>query len=96
MLIGGRIRTVGGCWWTIGWPLPIRHRGEDILIRPLAVGEQIVVPTLIAADAREALVQIAAGPRLAGQNVMYIESQFKAIASGSRQCRTKQAPSILP
>ena len=26
-----------------------------------------------------------AGPRLAGQNVMYIESQFKALASGSRQ-----------
>ena len=25
------------------------------------------------------------GPRLAGQNVMYIESQFKAFASGSRQ-----------
>ena len=27
----------------------------------------------------------AVGPRLAGQNVMYIESQFKAFASGSRQ-----------
>ena len=27
----------------------------------------------------------AAGPRLAGQNVTYIESQFKAFASGSRQ-----------
>jgi len=26
-----------------------------------------------------------AGPRLAGQNVMYIENQFKAFASGSRQ-----------
>jgi len=26
-----------------------------------------------------------AGPRLAGQNAMYIESQFKAFASGSRQ-----------
>ena len=27
----------------------------------------------------------ATGPRLAGQNLMYIESQFKAFASGSRQ-----------
>jgi len=27
----------------------------------------------------------AVGPRLAGQNVMYIQSQFKAFASGSRQ-----------
>jgi len=27
----------------------------------------------------------AVGPRLAGQNVMYIENQFKAFASGSRQ-----------
>jgi cytochrome c553 len=27
----------------------------------------------------------ATGPRLAGQNVMYIQSQFKAFASGSRQ-----------
>ena len=27
----------------------------------------------------------AVGPRLAGQNVMYIESQFEAFASGSRQ-----------
>ena len=27
----------------------------------------------------------AAGPRLAGQNVMYIENEFKAFASGSRQ-----------
>jgi cytochrome c553 len=27
----------------------------------------------------------AAGPRLAGQNVMYIESQFRAFANGSRQ-----------
>ena len=27
----------------------------------------------------------AAGPRLAGQNVMYIESQFRAFADGSRQ-----------
>ena len=27
----------------------------------------------------------AVGPRLAGQNAMYIESQFKAFASGSRQ-----------
>jgi cytochrome c553 len=27
----------------------------------------------------------AVGPRLAGQNVLYIESQFKAFASGSRQ-----------
>jgi cytochrome c553 len=27
----------------------------------------------------------AVGPRLAGQNVMYIESQFRAFANGSRQ-----------
>ena len=34
------------------------------------------------------------GPRLAGQNVMYIESQFKAFASGSRQ--TLQSASMQP
>jgi len=34
------------------------------------------------------------GPRLAGQNVMYIESQFKAFASGSRQ--TIQSASMQP
>jgi len=34
------------------------------------------------------------GPRLAGQNVMYIESQFKAFASGSRQ--TAQSASMQP
>ncbi len=34
------------------------------------------------------------GPRLAGQNVMYIESQFKAFASGSRQ--TVQSASMQP
>ena len=36
----------------------------------------------------------AVGPRLAGQNVMYIESQFKAFASGSRQ--TVQSTSMKP
>jgi cytochrome c553 len=36
----------------------------------------------------------AVGPRLAGQNVMYIESQFKAFASGSRQ--TVQSASMQP
>ncbi len=34
------------------------------------------------------------GPRLAGQNVMYIESQFKAFASGSRQ--TDHSASMKP
>ena len=36
----------------------------------------------------------AAGPRLAGQNVMFIESQFKAFASGSRQ--TVQSAAMQP
>jgi cytochrome c553 len=36
----------------------------------------------------------AVGPRLAGQNTMYIESQFKAFASGSRQ--TVQSASMQP
>ena len=36
----------------------------------------------------------ATGPRLAGQNVMYIQSQFKAFASGSRQ--TTQSALMQP
>jgi cytochrome c553 len=36
----------------------------------------------------------AAGPRLAGQNVMYIESQFRAFASGSR--KTVQSAVMQP
>jgi len=36
----------------------------------------------------------ATGPRLAGQNVMYIQSQFKAFASGSRQ--TAQSALMQP
>jgi len=36
----------------------------------------------------------AEGPRLAGQNVMYIESQFKAFTSGSR--RTAQSAPMQP
>ena len=36
----------------------------------------------------------ATGPRLAGQNVMYIQGQFKAFASGSRQ--TAQSALMQP
>ena len=36
----------------------------------------------------------AVGPRLAGQNVMYIENQFEAFASGTRQ--TVQSAAMQP
>ena len=37
----------------------------------------------------------AAGPRLAGQNLMYIESQFRAFADGSRQTAQSAAMQIV-